>query len=194
MDFINKTLYNYLLNNTGKMLSVISKDYRYVKVNSTFCRLNGKTAGEIEGQTLSAIWGEEVFLHRIKENIDNCLEGNTIKYEAEFPVPISGIRYFEVIFNPLKEEKGRVNYLMAETTDVTELKLAREALREMEEEYRSFRTSLPVGFLRCKPDGTTIHYNKAFSDMLENFGGQDLTGRNLKDFYSEKSLFDLHLL
>ncbi|MGQ9619816.1 MAG: ATP-binding protein [Bacteroidales bacterium] len=190
-NYIDSHLYNHLINNARAMLSVINRDYCYEKVNNTFCRLHNSTHDDIIGKSLIEIWGEEAFRSKIKDNIDLCLKGNIVRYEANFDVPLSGNRFFEVVFSPLTDEKGQITHLLAETIDITDLKLSQRAVSEMEEEFKRLETSLPIGLLRCQSDGTIIHYNKAFSDILENDWDENFEGLNLKDFYKEKPLFNI---
>ena len=69
--------------------------------------------------------------------------------------------------SPLTQGIGEITHLMAETFDIHELKLSRQEALEKEEELRKFETNLPIGFLRCDPDGKIIHANKAFLRIME---------------------------
>ncbi|HOK25038.1 MAG TPA: ATP-binding protein [Bacteroidales bacterium] len=193
-NYIDKHLYDHLINNSRSMLSVINRNYCYEKVNNTFCRYHNIQPENILGKSLADLWGEDTFKENIKENIDICLNGNIVRYEANFQIPLYGERFFEVIFRPLPDEEGNVTHLLAETVDITDLKITQRAISEMEEEFRRLETHLPIGLLRCKPDGTIIHYNKAFSDILENTENENLEGLNIKDFYREKTIFDVQIM
>jgi len=193
-NYIDSHLYDHLINNSRSMLSVINRNYCYEKVNNTFCRYHKCEKENIVGKSLIDIWGEETFNNKIRENIELCLSGNIVRYEANFQIPLYGERYFEVIFRPLPGEEGNINHVLAETVDITDLRLAQKAISELEEEFRLLETHLPVGMLRCSPDGTIIHYNKAFSKILENLEDENLEGLNIKDFYKEKSIFDIQML
>ena len=41
----------------------------------------------IVGKSLGDVWGHETFKNAIKSNIDLCLSGETVKYEASFNTP-----------------------------------------------------------------------------------------------------------
>ena len=73
-----------------------------------------------------------------------------------------GERYFEVVFQPLSTGDKGITHLMAETFDIHELRLSRQEALDREEELRKIETNLPIGFLRCDPDGKIIHANNAF--------------------------------
>jgi signal transduction histidine kinase len=188
-----ENLADNILNCSRSMLSIINRDYVYEKVNATFCSAHKISNEKMTGRTLPETWGENTFIEKIKNNIDSCFRGNTIRYEANFETPYFGKRYYEVVFRPIIRENGKITHLLAETFDITDLKLSRQILNEMEEEFRKIETNLPIGFLRCEPDGTVIQANKAFLKIVECENEFSVTERNIRDFYVEKSLFDIHL-
>jgi signal transduction histidine kinase len=175
------------------MISVINRDYVYVKVNTTFCNAHRGLADSIIGKSLEDVWGQETFNKNIKHNIDKCFNGATVKYEASFTTPQAGKRFFEVIFRPFPVDSGRITHLLAETFDITDLKLTEKIAIEKEEEFRKFETNLPIGFLRCKPDGRIMHGNKAFLLIMDCRSENSLFSVNLRDYYAEKGIFDLHV-
>jgi PAS domain S-box-containing protein len=182
-----------ILNSSRSMLSIINRDYVYEKVNATFCSAHKISPEEMAGRSLPQVWGEPTFKEKIRNNIDSCFRGNTIRYEANFETPYFGNRYYEVVFRPIIRENRKITHLLAETFDITDLKLSRQILNEMEEEFRKIETNLPIGFLRCEPDGTIIQANKAFLKIMECEEETLVTGVNIRDFYVEKGLFDIHL-
>ncbi len=193
-SYIDKHLFNHLVNNSRSMLSVVNRNYCYEKVNNTFCRYLNIKDEDIIGKPLSEIWGEDIFRTKIKNNIDLCFQGNIVRYEANFEIPMAGERYFEVLFKPLSDVNGNVTHLLAETLDITDRKVSQKAVNEMEQEFRKFESSIPVGFVRCDLDGTIIHYNKAFAVMLEGDIESEFGGLNIKDFYADKHFHDIHLI
>jgi PAS domain S-box-containing protein len=195
LDFLTseKLYFDHILNNSRSMISVINRDYVYVKVNTTFCNAHREVADSIIGKSLGDVWGTDVFNKSIKQNIDNCFDGATVKYEASFTTRQAGKRFFEVIFRPFPARKGKVTHLLAETFDITDLKLTEKLAIEKEEELRKFETNLPIGFLRCKPDGKIISVNKAFQLIMDCSTEHSTLSANLRDFYAEKEIFDLHI-
>jgi PAS domain S-box-containing protein len=181
------------MNSSRSMLSIINRNYVYEQVNTAFCKAHNLSEETLLGRSLSEIWGDEVFRKNIKKNVDLCFDGNTIRYEAGFITPLMGNRYFEVIFRPIVKEGGKVTHLLAETFDITELKQTQKVVSEMTEEFKKLETNLPIGFLRCETDGTIIHANKAFIKIIGCDDQVNFSGLNIKDFYIEKSLFDIHM-
>ncbi|OFY65133.1 MAG: hypothetical protein A2V64_04455 [Bacteroidetes bacterium RBG_13_43_22] len=182
-----------IVNNSRSMISIINRNYVYEKVNTAFCDAQKGMEGSIIGKSLGDVWGHETFNARIKPNIDRCFEGATVRYEASFTIPQAGKRFFEVIFRPFPAESGEITHLLAETFDITDLKLTEKFASDKEEEFRRFETNLPIGFLRCKPDGMIIHANRAFLMIMDCIEESSIQNADLRDYYSEKGLLDFHL-
>ncbi len=189
----DKVFNDYIAENSRSMLSIINRDYRYEKVNAKFCSAHNIEAQEIVGKTLSEVWGDDTFIEKIKGNIDMCFNGDTVRYEANFITPLFGNRYYEVVFRPINRDNTEIEYLLAETYDVTELRLSQQVVREMEEEFKKLETNLPIGFVRCELDGTIIHANRAFMNIMEVEHETNMAGLTISEFYSEKGLFSIHL-
>jgi PAS domain S-box-containing protein len=195
LEFLSREKFyaDLILNNSRSMISVIDRDYVYVKVNTTFCKAHRGMAESIIGKSLTDVWGEETFTKSIKHNIDKCFSGATVKYEASFTTQQAGKRFYEVIFRPFPADTGNVTHLLAETFDITDLRLTEKIAIEKEEEFKKFETNLPIGFLRCRPDGRIIHGNKAFLVIMDCRSENSLYSANLRDYYAEKEIFDMHV-
>ena len=196
-DLINflkkeKLVSDHILDSSRSMISVINRNYIYEKVNATFCKAHMGIAESIVGKTLGDVWGYDTFQNYIKNNLDRCFSGDTVRYEASFTVPQTGKRFFEVVFRPIPTESGEITHLLAETFDVTDLKISEKFASEKENEFRRFETNLPIGFLRCLPDGKIIHANKAFLIIMECEEEMELCDTNLRNRYSEETLFNIH--
>ncbi|MCX6333664.1 MAG: ATP-binding protein [Bacteroidia bacterium] len=152
MSFLSREKYfaDHILNNSRSMISVINRDYVYEKVNTTFCKAHKGLAEYIVGKTLGDVWGQETFRNSIKQNIDKCFSGATVKYEASFTVPQAGRRYFEVVFRPFPVESGEITHLLAETFDITDLKLSEKIAIEKEEEFKRMEQMLEDRLLQAQ--------------------------------------------
>jgi signal transduction histidine kinase len=198
-----RSIYEYLLaekgfgdeiaNNSRSMLSIINREYVYEKVNTPFCNAHNIESESILGRPLWEIWGRETFESKIRQNIDLCFLGNTVRYEAGFNTPHFGDRFFEVVFRPIVNENGPVTHLLAETFDITDLRLSQQVVNDMEEEFKRLETNLPIGFLRCDVTGSIMHANKAFLKIIECEDESLIAGIGINEFYTEKGLFDIHL-
>jgi PAS domain S-box-containing protein len=188
-----KEISTRIIDFSRSMITIINRDYNYEKANATFCKAHGIKNDSIIGRSLADVWGDDIFKSFIKKKIDQCLAGETIRYEASFETPHLGTKYFEVIFRPLSIGNGEVTHLLAETTDINELIQSRQAVIEKEEEFRAFETNLPIGFIRVDPQGEIIHANNKFLSIMECGEKIPATGINIRDFYVGKGIFELQL-
>ncbi|MBK9391544.1 MAG: PAS domain-containing protein [Bacteroidetes bacterium] len=186
-----KEISDNIINHSRSMISVINKDYIYEKVNLAFCNAHNITIDQIVGKSLADIWGTQTFYDFIKNNIDRCFSGETIKYEASFETPGYGVRYFEVTFRPLNIEGNGITYLLAETFDIHDTKQREIEIREKEQELKKLATNLPIGIVRCLPDGSIIHANRAFLDIMDCYDENSIKKANFRSFYPQDFLFDI---
>jgi signal transduction histidine kinase/FixJ family two-component response regulator/CheY-like chemotaxis protein len=182
-----------IANNSRSMLSIINRNYIYEKVNATFCNAHSIKIDGIVGKSLEEIWGKETFESKIRQNIDLCFRGNTVRYEADFKTPLFGNRFFEVVFRPITKDSGQITHILAETFDITDLRLSQLVVEDMEKEFKRLETNLPIGFLRCDSGGAIIHANKAFLKIMECEDESSIAGIGIQEFYAEKGLFEIHL-
>jgi PAS domain S-box-containing protein len=191
--FLDRQLTDHLLNNSRSMLSVINRDYIYERVNNKLCDIHSKGCIEIEGSSLSEIYGKEKFSRRIKPHIDKSFRGEVVKYEGDFEISPGCKRLYEVVFRPFHSLRGDVTHVIAETFDITELRNAEARFQKLSSEFKRFETNIPVGFVRCAPDGRIIHMNRACLDILGLASNKAVTGKNILDFYVDKTLFGVHV-
>jgi two-component system, cell cycle sensor histidine kinase and response regulator CckA len=188
-----KDISEQIINHSRSMITIINRDYIYEKANSTFCDAHQLVLDTVLGRSLEDVWGRDTFQNAIKRNVDACLSGKTVQYEATFITRRLGKRHFEVVFRPLSIEPGKITHLMAETFDIDDLKTTKEAVKEKEEELRKFESNLPIGFLRCNPEGKILHANQAFLAIADCSDEMSVTNMNLKNFYLEKDLFEVQI-
>jgi two-component system cell cycle sensor histidine kinase/response regulator CckA len=139
---VEKDIFDQIINHSRSMISVINREYVYEKVNTTFCREHQILNDSIVGKSLSDVWGDNIFRSYIKNKIDLCFSGETVRYEASFNTPRLGERYYEVIFQPLNSGNRGITHLMAETFDIHDLRLYRQEAHDREEELRKIEIKL----------------------------------------------------
>jgi PAS domain S-box-containing protein len=188
-----KVISDQVINNSRSMISIINREYIYEKVNTTFCNAHQAVIDSIIGKTLGDVWGQDVFNNTIKKNIDICFEGKEIRYEALFETPGFGKKYFDVVFRPLSIESDKITHLLVETFDINELKQSEQTLIEKQEELKKFETNLPIGFIRCDPEGNILHANRAFLRIMDYDEEINVSDLNVKRFYNEDGLFELQM-
>jgi PAS domain-containing protein len=189
-----KEISDKIINHSRSMISIINRDYVYEKVNSAFCNAHMAISNAIIGKTPGEVWGQDIFRNLIKNNIDLCFSGKTIKYEAVFDTPKSGRRHFEVTLRPISVDNGKITHLLAETFDINDLKLSEQAALEKDEQFKKFEANLPIGFIRCDTGGNILHANNAFLNIIECENETGLVNFNLRSFYPDDGFFEMQLV
>jgi signal transduction histidine kinase len=130
-----------IINNSRSMISIINRDYIYEKVNTQFCKAQNSDKRSIIGKSAGDIWGHETFHHLIKDKIDQCFAGKTVRYKAAFSTPgSSGNRKFQITLRPIKTDSRSVTHIYADTFDITDLINLRGDKAHVCKELRSLKS------------------------------------------------------
>ncbi len=128
--------YELIIRNSTEMMSLISRDFRYLAVNDSYVKAHGLKKHEIEGRTFIELWGEELFKDKIKEKFEEAFKGKIVRYQEWFDFENLGKRFMDVIYQPVYGRKGVVDALTVNTLDITDLKEAQlnleKAIKEAE--------------------------------------------------------------
>jgi two-component system, OmpR family, phosphate regulon sensor histidine kinase PhoR len=126
-----------LLHSSPDPMAVVDRHYVYQLVNSAYSGRYGNSPSQMEGRTVAEIVGEDVFQRDVKPHLDRCLSGHPVRYEGWFTHPETGPRYDDVLCFPLSGE-GRTRFAAMAVRDVTERRLAEEALMDNERRLQAF--------------------------------------------------------
>ena len=69
-SFNEMTLFGNLLDSSRSMITIIDNHYTYVRVNAKFSSAHKLDSGSVIGKNISHIWGDNVFVNKIKKKID----------------------------------------------------------------------------------------------------------------------------
>lgn len=131
-----------------------------IDVNEAFEKMTGYDRSEIVGTDGQFMVTPESLI-AISEHLAT---GSSEPYEVDVIRKDGSIVPVEVIGRSI-EFKGRTIRVTA-TRDITERKIAEEALRESEERFKSFFESSPVGLAVFDADLRYISVNKTLADMI----------------------------
>ncbi|MBF0368124.1 MAG: PAS domain S-box protein [Magnetococcales bacterium] len=117
-------------------MSFLDQNLVYLAVNDAYLRHHAKKREEIVGHSVIELLGEAIF-ENIKGNLEKCLAGNTVHYQAWFDFSGTGRLWMDVSYFPHLETDGTVGGIVVVARDVTENKQMEDALRMSEKAARA---------------------------------------------------------
>ena len=160
---------------------------RIVYINSAWERITGQSRQRALAS--AANWLEVVHpddLDRVKAALTGLAGG---RFDIEFRVvrPDGAIRWLHDVGMPIRSESGETYLLAGIAEDITDRKLAEDALRERETRFRAFTENSNVGFWHSDNQGRMLHANTAMSRMLEFDSPHELVGLESASFFAPES-------
>src|SRR5689334_18398457 len=118
------------------LISYVDDGYRYRFVNRAYTDWFGLNAEDIVGRGMWEVLGDAAFAN-IKPHLDAALEGRTETFETELPYRLGGARFVRASYMPDLVD-GKVRGIFVLVVDISEEKLAQNAVKRSEERYRAF--------------------------------------------------------
>lgn len=171
--------YQFIADSSRDFMTLVARGYRYEAANASYLAAMGLRPADLAGRSVAELWGAEVFARHIQPSLDAAFAGRTVSYEAWFEFPHLGRGFWEVIFAPYRDESGAVTHVSVVSHDLTDRRLAEEALRQSESKYESIVESLPDIVYRLDEQGRIVFINGA----VRRYGYEPaaLTGTPLLD-------------
>lgn len=121
-----------LIDNSGNLLSLVSKDYCYLSVNEQYSQKWGMPAEEIVNNHVSTVLGQEAFDKVVKKELDLCFSGKVRTYTDWFYSDYKKTMVFlKVEYHPVFDKtSGEVNSVAVTVTDITDIQIKNDMLSE----------------------------------------------------------------
>src|SRR5690606_26407719 len=122
----------------------------------------------------------------------HALKGEIIIEEAYSGEEGLSRLFFEVSHNPIKDANGKIIGVAVLAEDITERKIAEDALRESEEKYRTLFESDPDYTILLNLEGILLDVNRAAEEII-GLSKDELVGKHFSQLgiFPEEEL-DLH--
>ena len=156
---------------------VVNLEGRIVRCNTALAKLLGKPISEIIGQSCSAI------VHGTPERIDACLlqRVRDTEHREALIVPLKE-RWLQVVVDPLFNEDGHVIAGVHVMSDVTERRLAEEALQREDYLMSVMVNRSPAWAVVSDPNGRIVRLNQT-CELGSGYTQVEVQGKLLWDVF-----------
>jgi len=164
-------------------------------VNDVYCRYFGKARGELIGQPFESFLPGEDRAPLEKQRSHLNFENPAGSSEYRVHLPNGGLRWLRRTDRALFDEAGSIIEYQMVATDITDQKMAEEALRESEERYRMLAEHAFDGILIQDLKGNILYANQSIVKMFGFSRIDDVLGKNTLSFvapaFRETAIRDL---
>ena len=166
-------LLSFALNSVSEAAFLIDENARFHYVNEEACRILGYTRDELLALGVSDV-DPDFPAERWPEHWDELKRRGSLTFEGHHQNRDG--RIFPVEINANFFEYDGQGYDLAMARDITERKLAEEALKKSEEFNRNILATVDEGFIVVGRDYRILSANRAFCNMM-NLSEDRVTGR-----------------
>ena len=148
-------------------MAVSSADKIWIEVNQKLCRMLGYSREELIGHSWIEITHHEdiaLNLELFQQTSDG--ERDTYEMDKRFIRKDGIILYVTLSVVCQRNEDGTIHHLISSFVDITERKIAAEALKESEKRFRTLYENAPIGIYRTTADGQILLANPALVKLL----------------------------
>ncbi len=125
---------------------------------------------------------DDEFRPKFIKNLEEHLNNDTKSFKSEFIIDIDGDKRWFLARAKAVSENGNIKRVVGFLSDISDIKRAELALKESQEQFKSFMENLPSGvYIRDLKD------NIIFSNRYINnfFGKETISGKSVKEIFHE---------
>ena len=157
--------YRILLEESPDPIFSFTPEGRYTYVNRSFAKGVGKSVEDIIGKKIWDVFPKDEADKRFAALKQVFTTGMEKVIEVRVPHP-EGDKYYVTTITPVKDMAGHVISVICSSKNITDRKMAEEALRAGEEKFsKAFHTSPYVITITRAIDGAFIEVNDAFATV-----------------------------
>jgi PAS domain S-box-containing protein len=157
-----------IIDTDPNFIFVKDRDGRFTLVNQAVANCYGTTVEELLGKTdadfNSNVEEVEQFRRKDREVIDG-LEDLFIPEEV-ITDAYGSVRWLQTVKRPILDERGQATHVLGVATDITQRRLAEEALRRNEELLRLVTDSSPIAMAYCDEQQRLRFVNRAYVERF----------------------------
>ncbi len=184
----SEKMYRLLADNSSDVIWTMDREGRFTYFSPSVHRHLGYTPTEAIGLTMEDLFPDTQCVE-FRAATEQLFDRKNVRHDSVQDTKLlrrkdGNTIWSEITANLLIDETGEAVGLSGVARDITDRKLAQEALRESEERLRSIFMNSTLGIFRTTPQGKVIAANPAAAEM---FGYEDPeeTAREIDDISQE---------
>ncbi|MCH7783778.1 PAS domain S-box protein, partial [candidate division KSB1 bacterium] len=180
--------YRSLVEKMSEGLMQCDNDNIICFVNEEMCKMLGYSRDELIGKSSLMLLVDENDRKFVEKKSRLRQKGKSDRYEIRIKKKLVEIIWVQVSGAPTFDAKGKIMGNVGIFLDITERKMANEALRLSEEKYRTLTENINTGIFRTTPGakGKIIEANRALVNMFGYRNRKAFLKRHASDFYKNK--------
>jgi len=170
------------LNIAGVMLVTVDIDENITLINKKGCEILGYGKGELIGRNCFDTLVPQRVRDEVRGVFRRLMAGDVapVEYHENPLLRKDGEERIISFHNAIiKDARGQISGALVSAEDITDRKLADEALRESEEKYRTLVETAQEGLGIVDPDENILFCNRAYGRLL-GYETEELIGLNLQ--------------
>jgi PAS domain S-box-containing protein len=152
-----------MFENTGDGLIIMTLCGEILGYNNSYANMHGYTPEEMQGKTIKDFDSEEFYV-TFGDRIKQLEVGRSIQFEAEHYHKKGHTFVLEVTASLVNI--GDKQYVVGSHRDITERRMAQEALKESEKRYKRLHETMRDCFVQTDMAGNIVDLNKSYCEML----------------------------
>jgi PAS domain S-box-containing protein len=181
----SESRYRAVVEDQTEIISRFRSDGTFVFVNDVFCRFVGKSEKELLGQK----WQMRVVpedLPQIEEKLRNLSPSNPVVIAENRIYSGSGkMHWMQFVNRGFYDSQGRLTEIQSVGRDITERKLAEEALWQSEEKHWGLLTACPDAVVMTNLNGKILFASRQSWKLAGVPEQEELVGQDVFDFTVE---------
>lgn len=164
--------YRMAVEESKDLMAACNEDYRYTFANRAYLEYHDLDRDELAGKKLEDVLGKETFEQEVKPWVDQCLEGESVRYRMEREHPELGERILDISYYPLRSE-GDILGAVAVMGDMTER-------REAEKRFKELFNASPDPTFHLDKNGVFRNINQASIGAL-GYEREEILGKSISE-------------